>query len=166
MLIMRGPEFMGGIARDELVSQIDIFPTICEVARIDPPSWLEGRSLVGLVNGSEPPGAHRRSFPSSPTDAAYEPQRAIRTERASRYVRRFDEYPYPVLANCDDSPSKGGLPGSGAGPLSPLPVSGFTTSSSTPVRVGTRSMIPTTPRWPSIFAPASRPGCSAPATPS
>jgi len=21
-------------------------------------------------------------------------------------VRRFDEYPYPVLANCDDSPSK------------------------------------------------------------
>ena len=105
MLIMRGPEFMGGIARDELVSQIDIFPTICEVAGIDPPSWLEGRSLVGLVNGSEPPGAHPEIFSELTYDAAYEPQRAIRTERF-KYVRRFDEYPYPVLANCDDSPSK------------------------------------------------------------
>ncbi len=37
--------------------------------------------------------------------AAYEPQRAIRTERF-KYVRRFDDYPTPVLANCDDSPSK------------------------------------------------------------
>ena len=37
--------------------------------------------------------------------AAYEPQRAIRTERY-KYIRRFDEYPYPVLPNCDDSPSK------------------------------------------------------------
>ena len=37
--------------------------------------------------------------------AAYEPQRAIRTDRY-KYIRRFDDYPYPVLPNCDDSPSK------------------------------------------------------------
>ena len=37
--------------------------------------------------------------------AAYEPQRAVRTERW-KYIRRFDDFPGPVLANCDDSASK------------------------------------------------------------
>ncbi|MFZ0040849.1 MAG: sulfatase/phosphatase domain-containing protein, partial [Solirubrobacteraceae bacterium] len=105
MLIMRGPGLPPGAAHDELVSQIDIFPTICEVAEIDPPSWLQGRSLVGLVSGAEPPGSRAEIFSELTYHAAYEPQRAIRTERF-KYVRRFDDYPYPVLANCDDSASK------------------------------------------------------------
>jgi arylsulfatase A-like enzyme len=37
--------------------------------------------------------------------AAYEPQRAVRTERF-KYIRRFGERTRPVLCNCDDSPSK------------------------------------------------------------
>ena len=37
--------------------------------------------------------------------AAYEPQRAVRTERW-KYIRRFGERMTPVLPNCDDSPSK------------------------------------------------------------
>jgi N-sulfoglucosamine sulfohydrolase len=105
MLIMRGPGFTGGIARDELVSQIDIFPTICELAGIDPPPWLDGRSLVSLVSGEEAPGTRSEIFSELTYHAAYEPQRAIRTERF-KYVRRFDDYPFPVLCNCDDSPSK------------------------------------------------------------
>ena len=36
---------------------------------------------------------------------AYEPQRSVRTERW-KYIRRFDDFPGPVLANCDDSASK------------------------------------------------------------
>jgi len=105
MLILRGAGFSGGHARDELVSHIDIFPTVCELAGIDPPPWLEGRSLVPLVKGEEPPGTRREIFSELTYHAAYEPQRAIRTERY-KYIRRFDEYPYPVLPNCDDSPSK------------------------------------------------------------
>jgi N-sulfoglucosamine sulfohydrolase len=105
MLIVRGAGFFGGIAHDELVSHIDIFPTICEVAGIELPSWVQGRSLVGLVDGVERPGAHQEIFSELTYHAAYEPQRAIRTERF-KYIRRFDGYPYPVLANCDDSPSK------------------------------------------------------------
>ena len=37
--------------------------------------------------------------------AAYEPQRAVRTERF-KYIRRFHDYDHPVLANCDDSATK------------------------------------------------------------
>jgi N-sulfoglucosamine sulfohydrolase len=105
MLIMRGAGFSGGVAHDELVSQIDIFPTICELAGIEPPPWVQGRSLVSLVAGDEAPGTRDEIFSELTYHAAYEPQRAIRTERF-KYVRRFDDYPYPVLANCDDSPSK------------------------------------------------------------
>jgi N-sulfoglucosamine sulfohydrolase len=105
MLIMRGPGIPAGVAHDELVSQIDVFPTICEIAGIDRPPWLQGRSVVDLVCGREAPGARAEIFAELTYHAAYEPQRAIRTERF-KYVRRFDDYPYPVLANCDDSPSK------------------------------------------------------------
>jgi N-sulfoglucosamine sulfohydrolase len=105
MLILRGAGFDGGYALDELVSHIDVFPTVCDVAGIEPPPWLQGRSLVPLVRGEEPPDARREIFSELTYHAAYEPQRAIRTGRF-KYIRRFDDYPYPVLANCDDSPSK------------------------------------------------------------
>ncbi len=105
MLILRGAGFAGGYSHDELVSHVDLFPTICELARIAPPPWLEGRSLLSLVAGDEPPGTRSEIFSELTYHAAYEPQRAIRTERF-KYVRRFDDYPFPVLPNCDDSPSK------------------------------------------------------------
>jgi arylsulfatase A-like enzyme len=105
MLIMRGPGMPPGVAHDELVSQIDLFPTICELAGIELPPWLQGRSLVPLVSGDEEPGIRNEVFSELTYHAAYEPQRAIRTERF-KYVRRFDGYPTPILPNCDDSPSK------------------------------------------------------------
>ncbi len=105
MMIMRGPGMPPGSVRDELVSHLDVFPTICEMAGIDPPPWLAGRSLVGLVADTEAPGTRSEIFSELTYHAAYEPQRAIRTERF-KYIRRFDDYPYPVLPNCDDSPSK------------------------------------------------------------
>jgi N-sulfoglucosamine sulfohydrolase len=105
MLIMRGPGMPPGAAHDELVSQIDVFPTICEIAGIERPPWLQGRSLVPLVSGTEPPGLRTEVFSELTYHAAYEPQRAIRTDRF-KYVRRFDDYPRPILPNCDDSPSK------------------------------------------------------------
>ncbi|HKH17421.1 MAG TPA: sulfatase/phosphatase domain-containing protein, partial [Solirubrobacteraceae bacterium] len=104
MLIMRGPGgFTGGKVIDALVSQIDLYPTFCELAGVDIPSFVQGRSLLPLVHGDA--GAAREDvFAEITYHAAYEPQRAVRTAR-HKYIRRFVDGG-PVLANCDDSTTK------------------------------------------------------------
>jgi N-sulfoglucosamine sulfohydrolase len=105
MLIMRGPEgFLGGRVVDGLVSHLDIYPTICELVGIAEPSWLQGTSLMPLVRG-ESAKVHDVVFSEMTYHAAYQPLRAVRSERF-KYIRRFDDYDRPVLANCDDSASK------------------------------------------------------------
>jgi N-sulfoglucosamine sulfohydrolase len=105
MLIMRGPGgFTAGRVCDALVSQIDLFPTICDLLKIDYPGWLQGTSILPLLReGVEQ--IHDAIFAEVTYHAAYEPMRAVRTQRW-KYIRRFDHYPWPVLPNCDDSPSK------------------------------------------------------------
>jgi arylsulfatase A-like enzyme len=66
-----------------------------------------------LVRG-EVERLHEAIFAETTFHAAYEPQRAVRTERF-KYIRRFDEYPHPVLANCDEGPSKDLLVAAGWG---------------------------------------------------
>ena len=52
MLMMRGPGVgEGGRVCDAMVSQIDVYPTVCEIAGIDPPDWLEGVSMMPLLRG-------------------------------------------------------------------------------------------------------------------
>jgi N-sulfoglucosamine sulfohydrolase len=105
MLIVRGPGgFNGGKVQDALVSHIDIYPTLCELVGIDRPDFLQGESLMPLIRG-EQASIREEIFAEMTWHAAYEPQRAIRTERW-KYIRRFGDRAMPVLANCDDSPSK------------------------------------------------------------
>ncbi len=105
MLMMRGPGgFSGGRVSDALVSQMDLFPTLCEAAGIPMPGWLHGRSILPLIRG-EKAEIRERLTGEVTYHAAYEPQRAIRSKRWS-YVRRFGSRRTPVLPNCDDSPSK------------------------------------------------------------
>ncbi|HEX4305811.1 MAG TPA: sulfatase [Solirubrobacterales bacterium] len=105
MMIMRGPgAFAGGKVVDAPVTHLDVFPTLCEVAGVDPPDWLQGDSLIPLLRG-EVDSLHEATFAEMTYHAAYEPQRSVRTERW-KYIRRFDDHPGPILANCDDSASK------------------------------------------------------------
>jgi arylsulfatase A-like enzyme len=105
MLIMRGPGgFAGGRASDALVSHIDLFPTICDVASIERPEWLQGESLVPLVNG-EAEEVREAIFAEKTYHVAYEPERCVRTHRW-KYIRHYGERRMPVLANVDDGPSK------------------------------------------------------------
>jgi N-sulfoglucosamine sulfohydrolase len=105
MMLMRGPDgFTGGKVIDAPVSHLDVYPTLCELAGVEAPDWLQGSSLMPLVRG-EAERLHEAIFAETTYHAAYEPQRAVRSERW-KYIRRFDDYEHPVLANCDDSASK------------------------------------------------------------
>lgn len=114
MMIVRGPNgFSGGKLIDAPVSHLDVYPTLCDVAGVPAPDWLQGSSLMPLVRG-EVDRLHEEIFAEVTFHAAYEPQRAVRSERW-KYIRRFDDYRYPVLANCDDSDSKALLVAAGWG---------------------------------------------------
>ncbi|NKB71928.1 MAG: sulfatase-like hydrolase/transferase [Candidatus Latescibacteria bacterium] len=104
MLIVRGPGgFSGGRVVDALVSQIDLYPTVCALAGIEPPGHLQGTSLLPLMAGA---GSIRDElFAEVNYHACYEPQRCIRTDRY-KYIRRFDQRQYPVMPNCDASLTK------------------------------------------------------------
>lgn len=108
MLIMRGPGgFVGGRVIDALVSQIDLFPTLCDLLEIERPPWLQGTSILPLLH-DEVEQTRDAIFAEVTYHAAYEPMRAVRTPRW-KYIRRFDHHLGPVLPNCDDSPSKDAL---------------------------------------------------------
>ena len=103
-LILRGPGgFTGGKVVDALVSQIDLYPTFCELAGVEPPGFLQGRSLMPMVRG-ETESVRDEVFAELTYHAAYDPQRAVRTERY-KYIRRHIDGG-PVLANVDDSTTK------------------------------------------------------------
>jgi arylsulfatase A-like enzyme len=114
MMLMRGPGgFSGGKVVDAPVTHLDVYPTLCEIAGVEKPEWLQGSSLMPLVRG-EVEELHEAIFAETTYHAAYQPHRAVRTERW-KYIRRFDDYEHPVLANCDDSESKDLLIGAGWG---------------------------------------------------
>lgn len=104
MLIMRGPApFSGGAVCDAMVSQLDLYPTLCDWLGIDRPDWLQGKSLLPAVRDGA--SVHEAIFSEVTYHVSYEPQRAIRTPRW-KYIRRFGDHPHPVLPNVDDSPTK------------------------------------------------------------
>ncbi len=105
MMLMRGPGgFTGGKVFDQMVSQLDVYPTLCELAGVETPDYARGHSLLPLIRG-EADRLRDQLFTEFTYHAAYEPQRAVRTDRW-KYIRRFGSYPYTALANCDDSATK------------------------------------------------------------
>jgi len=51
-LIIHGPGFEGGKVVSELVSLIDLPPTVLAAAGVEPPSYMRGRPLQGLLDDS------------------------------------------------------------------------------------------------------------------
>lgn len=102
MMMLRGPGLPAGLAVDSLVSQIDVFPTLCSLLGIDPPPWLQGTSLLPTLEGRP---VREETFAEITYHVAYQPQRAIRTERWL-YIQRFDDWRRPTLPNVDASGSK------------------------------------------------------------
>lgn len=91
MLIMRGPEWSGiygGKVNNALVSQMDIYPTICELFNLEKPDYLQGESMVPLIFEKQPE-IHDMIFTEQSYHGKYCPFRAVRTQRY-KYIRCFD----------------------------------------------------------------------------
>lgn len=90
MFILAGGPFTSGKVVDGLVSQLDVFPTLCEVLDIPKPDWLEGASLLALTRG-ETGEIHDAVFGELNFHGGYRPTRTIRTTRW-RYVHNWYSY--------------------------------------------------------------------------
>jgi N-sulfoglucosamine sulfohydrolase len=69
----------GGVVRNEMVSNIDVLPTILELAGIPVPANVQGRSFAPLLDG-RPYTPNVVIFGELTYHGYYDPQRSIRTE--------------------------------------------------------------------------------------
>jgi len=102
-LILSVPGCRSGRVSDALVSQVDVFPTFCELIGCEKPEWLEGVSLVPLLQGET--RVRDSVYAEINYHAARNPQRCVRTERY-KYIRRYEGIVQNVYANVDASETK------------------------------------------------------------
>lgn len=95
---------MNGKVSDALISQIDIFPTILELCGIDAPTWMQGKSLVPILRGTQTE-VNEEIFAEVTYHASYEPMRCVRTSRY-KFIRRFDHHDGIVPSNIDNGSCK------------------------------------------------------------
>lgn len=95
---------MRGKALDALVSHLDLLPTIYELCGIEKPAWLQGKTLLPILNGEEQE-INDAIFAEVTYHASYEPMRCIRTTR-HKLIRRFDIHNRLVPSNIDKGLSK------------------------------------------------------------
>ncbi|MFI2856185.1 sulfatase [Paenibacillus sp. JSM ZJ436] len=102
MLQFPGNKRQGEVV-DSLVSQLDLYPTICDWLGIKQPDWLQGLSLLPLLN-KETDIVRNELFAEVNYHASYEPMRCVRTLRY-KYIVYYEE-PNIVLTNIDGSHPK------------------------------------------------------------
>ncbi|MDU1910949.1 sulfatase [Fusobacterium sp.] len=105
-LIMKVPKAdSNGKVVDSLVSQIDVFPTLCELLNLNKPDYLEGKSFAeAFVNNKALLDEY--IFAEINFHTSYEPVRCVRTKRY-KYIKYYDETWNKVnLSNMDESVPK------------------------------------------------------------
>lgn len=105
-LIMRIPDSqMNGEEIDGLVSQVDVFPTLCDLVALEKPDYLQGESFAHLFEDKDGP-AREEVFSEINYHTAYEPARSVRTKRY-KYIKYYDtSYLKINRTNIDNSISK------------------------------------------------------------
>lgn len=84
------------IERDDLVSSVDLMPTLLEAAGVPIPAGVQGRSLLPLLQ--DPQTLQERSAVFSEMTQHKEtpfPMRSVRTARY-RYIRNYNDRPVPI----------------------------------------------------------------------
>ncbi len=102
-LFIRHPQIGRG-SSDAMVSQIDVFPTICDMLGIEKPDWLQGTSLLPLMQG-QVDKVHDYVFAEVTYHAAYEPMRSVRSDRL-KLIRRFAKDRHKPFVNIGEHAAK------------------------------------------------------------
>lgn len=105
-LIIRKPKCKNNGKRyNNLISQIDIFPTICDILNIKKPDYLQGKSFSKVFEDVDYK-VREHIYSEVNFHTSYEPIRAIRNEKY-KYIRYYDDtYKKYNLSNIDNSLSK------------------------------------------------------------
>ncbi|HUW23161.1 MAG TPA: sulfatase [bacterium] len=85
-LIMRVPGICQGKVVEEIVESIDITPTILDILDISLPEWMQGKSILPLIEGSEIEGNFIACTSEEWGNAPF--SRAIRTEEWTYIMNR------------------------------------------------------------------------------
>lgn len=87
-LLISGPDIEPDTVIDDLVEAIDIAPTLCQIAGMQTPPWMQGRSLLDRCRGRD----------------ASDPERdAVRMEWTGHRSIRTSRYRYVVTADGSES---------------------------------------------------------------
>ena len=84
----RAGGFQAGAVREELVSNIDVFPTLLDAADVKHPPGVQGRSLLAPLRG-ETYERRRAIFGEKTFHSYYDPMRCVRTDR-HKLIRNFE----------------------------------------------------------------------------
>jgi arylsulfatase A-like enzyme len=89
-LLMRWPDggITGGRVCREMISNIDVLPTLLEAAAVPIPENVQGRSFLSLLRG-DPYQANSTIHAEKTFHSYCDPMRAIRTKRF-KYIRNFE----------------------------------------------------------------------------
>ena len=84
VLFRRPGQAQPGVDRTNLVSSVDIMPTVLDLLGIAPPAGMDGRSLVPLIHGESQPGRdHVVTHVNTVSSGKSLPQRCVRTKTRS-----------------------------------------------------------------------------------
>ena len=91
-LIIRGPGIPAGVTRTELVGNVDVPVSFADAAGVNPPAFVDGRSLLPLARG-EQVASWRTSYLLQRGSSAAKPFWGLRTERYTyvEYAAGFRE---------------------------------------------------------------------------
>jgi len=107
-LIIKSPycNYNRGRIVNSLVSNLDIVPTLAEIADLKINNCIHGKSLKPLIDNTKTDKQHHKFiFSEINYHISYQPMRSVRTDRF-KYIYYPHTYPYLSLANIDDSPTK------------------------------------------------------------
>ncbi len=89
LFMVRHPKRGHGVVRDELISHLDVLPTIQAFLDLEIDHSLDGHSLEPLFSDREQPWDRPYVFSEQNFHTSYEPIRTVRNDRY-RYTKRFD----------------------------------------------------------------------------